>query len=507
MLTKNNIWPIFIGLWIIFQSSCREETIIIEEFGTVNGYVYDSNTLLPINGVSMSTSPSSSSINTDSLGYFELADLSVGNYSLKTGKDGYRIEFVPIAILKDRIVVVNINLNEESSVDMAPVSPELIAPLNESTEVLNSVELKWTRGENYTEDDLLFDVILINEEAQQIEVVTDYSDTTFLLENLDFNTTYLWYVVAKDDVHPNANSEVFSFETGEISSNIFLFVRRINGLSQVFSSDPDGLNESNMTDNNTNNWCPRYSPDGTLVSYISVVNNANHIFIMDANGNNSRKITSGVQINYFEPLEMDYSWSPDGTKILYMNFNKLYLQDINETGGPANPVITSPDGNAFASCDWKGNSILARTTNSEGFESSFYIYNATTLQLLDTVAYFEKGRTSGPYFSEGGGKIVFTHDVHVSPSTLQNGIQRDAQIFLIEEVSNPYTAISISDEFKPAGTNDISARFSPSGAFVIFSNQNIDGLQTPAIYRMNIIDENARLKIVENAMMPDWRNL
>ena len=243
-------------------------------------------------------------------------------------------------------------------------------------------------------------------------------------------------------MHGNANSEVFSFKTKDISENLFLYVRKIDDFFQVFSSDLDGTNETNLTVNNTNNWCPQYSPNGTLISYISVVGNANHIFIMDANGNNSRQVTSGVPINYFDPVEMDYCWSPDGTKILYMNFDKLYLQDINETGGPANAVLTSPDGNAFASCDWNGDYILVRTTNSEGFHSRFYLFNANeTFSLVDNIAYFEKGRTGGPYFSEDGGKIVFTHDEHPFPPTLQEGIQGDAQIFTIDQIQPLITLI------------------------------------------------------------------
>jgi Tol biopolymer transport system component len=506
MNTKFRIGIFFISLCLILHTGCREEPIVLEQFGTVNGQVFDSNMLLPIQGAAMSTSPTTTTINTDSLGFFTLVNIPLGSYSLKAEKEGYKTEFEPINVLENQIVVVNINMVEDEGENLPPVSPQLIAPEEGTVNLTEDVELIWNSGENYVENDLLYDVFLINENAEEIEVLTESPDTSFVLKNLNYNTTYFWYVVAKDGVHPNANSEVFSFKTKEISNNLFLFVRHENDYYQIFSSDADGGNETNLTNNNTNNWCPQYSPDGSLISYISVVDNSNHIFIMDTDGNNSRKITSGVPINYYDPMEMDYSWSPDGTKILYMNFDKLYLQDINITGGPANVVLTSPDGNAFASCDWNGNYILARTTNSEGFMSSFYLYDAETMDLVDVIAYFEKGRTGGPYFSEDGGKIVFTHDEHSLPPTLQEGVQGDAQIFLIDQIATPYLTIALSTDNKPAGTNDISARFSPSGAFIIFSNQNIDGLEAPAVFRLNITELDERLIIFENAMMPDWRN-
>ena len=492
---------------IVLLAGCREEPIAIEQYGSVSGQVLDSNTLLPVAGASVSTNPTHSSTNTDSLGSFKFEGLPVGNFSLKTEKAGYVTEFEAITILEDQEINVKINLSEEIVENQAPGSPSLLSPLDNSTDVLTDVQLSWNRGDNYLEDDLTFDVFLINEHDEEIELAKDYQDTSFLLENLNYNTTYFWYVIAKDGVHADAPSKVSTFKTIDISNNLFLFTRQVNGFYAVMSGDFDSLNVANLTNNNTNNWNPQYSPDGSLIAYISVVDNANHIFVMEPNGNNSRKITSIVPINYYDPLDMNYCWSPDGSKILYMNFDKLYLQDINTTGGPANAVLNSPDGNAFASCDWRGNSILARTTNSEGFESTFYLFNAQTFQLVDTIAYFERGRTGGPRFSEGGDKIVFTHDVHFSPSTLQQGLQRDSEIFLIDKVVPPYNAVSLSDFYKPVGTNDISARFSPSGAFIIYTNQNIDGLETPAIYRLDITDLNDRIKIFQNAMMPDWRNL
>ena len=501
----NSYYIIFAAL-VLLISGCREETIEPEKFGTVSGQVFDNQTLLPIEGASVSTSPTHTSINTDSLGRFKMENLPVGNYSLQAKKDNYITQFESITIQENVEIVVNINMEEEVGENQPPVAPQLITPTDGSENNAVSVMLLWSQGENYRENDLAFDVFLIDENEQEIEIVQNHTDTTFLLENLNYNTTYFWYVVAKDGVHPNANSELFSFKTTDITENLFLFVREEDSNYQVFSSTMDSSTISNLTNNNTNNWSPQYSPDGSLISYISSVNNANHIFVMDVNGNDKRKITSGVSINYYDPLEMDYCWSPDGTKILYMNFNKLYLQDINEAGGPADPVLTSPDGKAFASCDWKGDYIIARTTNSEGFDSYFYLFEADTYQLMDTIGYYEEGRVSGPYFSEDGGKIVYTHDEHNFPPTLQEGIQRDAEVFVIHDFEPPYNAISLSKVHKPVGTNDISARFSPSGGYIIFTNESIDGLFPASVYRMNVLDPYERVKIISDGIMPDWRN-
>ncbi len=491
---------------MLFLLGCREDPIEIELFGTINGQVFNDNTLLPVNGAEVSTNPASSKVNTDSLGAFSLENVPVGTYSLKVEKEGFITEFESVTVIEDKIVIINVNLAEDNGENQSPIPPQLLTPADGSLDVLTDVELTWSKGEAYQEDDLTYDVILINENAEEIVLVSDTRDTSFLLENLNYNTTYFWYVIAKDGVNLDANSPLFSFRTTKISDHLFLYVRKVDGLYQIFSSDPDGLNESRLTNNLTNNWAPRFSPDGSLIAYISIEDNENHIFVMDTDGNNVRKITSGVSMNSYYKMEMDFCWSPDGTKILYMSHQKIYAQDINTSGGPANSLITSPDGKIFTSVDWKGNHVLVRTSNFEGFQNTFYLYDAQTLSIIDTIAYYEKGRVTGPYFSRDGGKIVFSHDVAQFPATFDDGKQRQADIFMIAQLTAPYHANSLSSEAKPVGTNDLNPRFSPSGAFVVFTNENIDGLDTPAIYRLNIAEPGERTLIFTDAMMPDWRN-
>ncbi len=505
---NNNIkrWSLLLLLFVLVNTGCREDAILLEEFGTVNGQIFDSQTFLPIQSASVSTSPTTTTVLTDSLGFFELAFIPVGEYNIKIEKEDYRIEFAPVSVIKDRIVVININIEEGTTDDLAPLPPVLLSPGNGLAEQLEDVELTWSANPEYDEDDLLYDVVLIDDDALEVKVVEDTPETSFLLENLKYNTTYFWYVVAKDGVNQNSNSEVFSFKTRELTENLFLFVRPDNGLYQIYSSDQDGLNTIALTNNNTNNWCPQFSPDGSLISYISLFNNQNHIYVSDLDGNNARRITSGIPIDYYDQFEMDYCWSPDGTKVLYMNFDKLYLQEISTSGGPATQVLTTPDGNAFASCDWKDGQVLVRTTNSNGFESHFYLYDAETWTLLDEIAYYPQGRTGGPYFAKNGSSIVFTHDEHPSPPTLQGGEQGDAQIFYLPNLNVPFEPFSVSLVNKPAGTNDINPRFSPSGAFIIFSNHDIDGLVEPKVYRVNISEPENRTMFFENALMPDWRN-
>ena len=66
------------------------------------------------------------------------------------------------------------------------------------------------------------------------------------------------------------------------------------------------------------------------------------------------------------------------------------------------------------------------------------------------------------------------------------------------------TATDISQN-KPAGTNDLDPRFSPTGAEVIFVNTNNDALSEKRVFVSNVINTSeSRELLISNASMPDW---
>lgn len=75
-------------LVIVAFSSCSDSSVE-SGYGTIEGLVYDGETMLPIHFAEFLTQPPSSVVISDSTGKFRLVNLVAGDYSIKAAKQGY----------------------------------------------------------------------------------------------------------------------------------------------------------------------------------------------------------------------------------------------------------------------------------------------------------------------------------------------------------------------------------------------------------------------------------
>jgi hypothetical protein len=73
-MKKYNI--IIIALIVIF-SSCADDPIEFELYGTLKGRVFDAETLKSMSNVSITTNPATTTVLTDLNGYFDLGEVLV----------------------------------------------------------------------------------------------------------------------------------------------------------------------------------------------------------------------------------------------------------------------------------------------------------------------------------------------------------------------------------------------------------------------------------------------
>jgi Tol biopolymer transport system component len=68
-----------------------------------------------------------------------------------------------------------------------------------------------------------------------------------------------------------------------------------------------------LTRNDSHDWEPAWSPDGSQIAFVSNRDESAEIYVMDADGSNQRRLTDN-QTDEWGP-----AWSPDGTQIAFMS--------------------------------------------------------------------------------------------------------------------------------------------------------------------------------------------
>jgi Tol biopolymer transport system component len=114
------------------------------------------------------------------------------------------------------------------------------------------------------------------------------------------------------------------------STNKIAFVTNYNGYSHIHTMDPDGSNTQRLTNGTANHGAPRWSPDGSKISFASERNREVGMYIMNADGSGEVRLVS--KDTAFEWDWGPAAWSADGTRLAFSS-------KVN-SGGPAPDIYT-----------------------------------------------------------------------------------------------------------------------------------------------------------------------
>lgn len=495
---------LFVTAGLLALASCNEDVYVDPvQLATVRGRVLYSINQQPIGNATVKLTPGNRIVSTDSSGSFRFDSVIVGNYTVQASKAGYGTQVVTVAPTTTTSPAVTILLTDDKTQNRPPSAPVLVAPALNSTTQSTTLTLKWTATDP-NRDTLTYDVLLFRAGASTpTSSYTGLTADSLTISGLDYNTTYLWQVLVKDGVN-TVNGAVWSFQTGSYPVYSYVFARRMNGQFQIFGATADGA-VSQLTRTGSN-WRPVVSPNGQRIAFISNADTDVQLYTMNLDGSNRQRVTT-VPISGLSALDLTFCWSPDGTQLLYPANDRLYA--IRTDGVGLRTVALASYGRIWAGCDWtpQGDRIVARSTGTSVYDNELSVFsvdgsNARTFYTR------RNGRVGNPAFSVNGRQVLFSAD----STDFQNdqGRQLDARIYRFDLTTNTLTDLSKgqgntgNQGNKPAGTNDLDPRYSPTGAALIFTNTDNTGTGQRNVYTSDATGSNRKL-LLQQAEMPFWR--
>ncbi|HEX2906139.1 MAG TPA: hypothetical protein VHO69_04720 [Phototrophicaceae bacterium] len=157
-----------------------------------------------------------------------------------------------------------------------------------------------------------------------------------------------------------------------------VFSSNRDGQFEIYTVNPDGTDLQRLTQNDSADLSPSWSPDGKQIAFFSDVASTfySDIFVMNTDGGNLINLTNTPQQDELFPI-----WSPDGKQIVFsrkiipdevaifvMNADGKNVTQITEAGNGGNfPASWSPDGTQIAFISSRGKPMAPAWDTVYGF--------------------------------------------------------------------------------------------------------------------------------------------
>ncbi|HKR02112.1 MAG TPA: Calx-beta domain-containing protein [Pyrinomonadaceae bacterium] len=290
------------------------------------------------------------------------------------------------------------------------------------------------------------------------------------------------------------------------------FTSERDGNAEIYTMNPDGSNQMNLTKNPALDATPVWSPDGAKIAFTSNRTGRLNLYVMNADGSGVTKITKnddGVDFRIYDP-----AWSPDGKRLAYVaslmgEISSLSVVNADGSGATARlePTSTevadpewSPDGTRIAFTGREASNNFME----EGIQFYLFVANADGSGKtrigdypLRFASFFPQALGSGPTWSPDGTLIAYSYDNESAPTQQP---RRVADLFVVRASGGGVRFLT------EHSAQDLFPSWSPDGTRVAFTSDR-DGHRE--IYVVNS-DGGQPTRITQGSAAnydPNWQSL
>ena len=206
--------------------------------------------------------------------------------------------------------------------------------------------------------------------------------------------------ILRSAVHRIADEVVLQI-TGEkgIHNTKIAYVVSQGANKEIFIADFDGANVKQITQNQSINISPAWSPDNKKIAFTSYLKRNPDLYLIDVDGKNPQRFS------YYPGLNVSPSWSPDGKQIALMigkeGKSEIFLIDTNG-GNPRR--LTKGHGNE-ASPTWSPDGGWIAFVSDRSGSPQIYVMarDGSNVRRLT----YEGSYNTNPSWSPKGDRIAF----------------------------------------------------------------------------------------------------